>query len=778
MKKLAALLMCTSLLAGSRALAARQKDIPYMADWPKLPAPYRTRDWHEAAQKVTLLMLDENAQTLYFPVTSYFQQAQATSGGYQGPAMGSATYLRADNQKTSYGEAVSQLAAILTLSMTDGMDARNLNGRDYVRLAQAYYAKTPDGRGFVSNNAPVDDCADSFWYTLYPTLLYCHLAAQYPEDEALALQIKDVADTWLDALKDITTWQAMGVSLKDRAVIQGGHAEPEGIFGAAYVLYMGYARFGEERYRDAALTLLKDAAAMPRNPYYEILGSYAPYLAARLNAEQNAELPLERMIDWVFTDGKDASRPNWGMMSGRFGEYDAYGLSGSLTDTNGYAFAMNTFVTAGIIAPVARYAPQYARAIGQYLTAVASNSHMFFGDGLAPQMQDDGWYVKQTGIDYLVYEGVRNFGKTTPYATGDAKGFMDETGTTFSFYSSGPMGLFSSIVRQTDVPQILLFDLLKTDFEHEQAYPTYLLYNPLDEEKTVSFDAGIKKVDIYDAVSDAFLAKNICGTVHLPIGPDSAVQAVLVPAGLEWIRENGRLVAGGITAAYPGEWIGVKNVQEGMVFRADTDIQTEGFLLPDTKIQSTALYYGDELVSQDSALPDAIPFHTAGRPAGEKVLRLEVFTQDGRKYAWAARAGVFEKAAEATQSFDGQALFALMGKEPHFKAAMGDDGLKLKVQYGVAQIPCPALQLDLTQNPYLLVDMSKANGAWGVECMVYSSTYTLLPDQYGAGIMICDVAKALRDQGVKGDVVEFRLRPYVTGGGAAVFKELTIMGGQ
>ena len=233
---------------------------------------------------------------------------------------------------------------------------------------------------------------------------------------------------------------------------------------------------------------------------------------------------------------------------------------------------------------------------------------------------------------------------------------MDETGTTFSFYSSGPMGLFSSIVRQTDVPQILLFDLIKTDFEHEKAYPTYLLYNPLDEEKTVSFDAGIEKVDIYDAVSDAFLAKNICGTVRLPIGPDSAVQAVLVPAGLEWISENGRLLAGGITAAFPGEWVGVKNIQEGRVFRGDMDIQTVGFLLPDTRIQSTALYYGDELVSQNSGLPEAIPFHTAGRPAGEEVLRLEVLTQDGRKYAWAARAGVFEKAAKATQSFDGQGL--------------------------------------------------------------------------------------------------------------------------
>ena len=45
-----------------------------------------------------------------------------------------------------------------------------------------------------------------------------------------------------------------------------------------------------------------------------------PYIAARLNAEHNAGLPLARMLDWVFTDGADAARTDWGMMNGRWGE--------------------------------------------------------------------------------------------------------------------------------------------------------------------------------------------------------------------------------------------------------------------------------------------------------------------------------------------------------------------------------------------------------------------------------------------------------------------------
>ena len=69
---------------------------------------------------------------------------------------------------------------------------------------------------------------------------------------------------------------------------------------------------------------------------------------------------------------------------------------------------MNTLVTAGALAPVARYAPEYSRAVGRYLLAAAVNSQMFLADGLPLALQDDKEYVAQTGITALVYEGVRN----------------------------------------------------------------------------------------------------------------------------------------------------------------------------------------------------------------------------------------------------------------------------------------------------------------------------------------------------------------------------------
>jgi len=44
---------------------------------------------------------------------------------------------------------------------------------------------------------------------------------------------------------------------------------------------------------------------------------------------------------------------------------------------SGCAFSMNSYTAAGIIAPVARYEPQYARLLGRWLLHVAANANLF-----------------------------------------------------------------------------------------------------------------------------------------------------------------------------------------------------------------------------------------------------------------------------------------------------------------------------------------------------------------------------------------------------------------
>lgn len=763
---LAFLVLIVFLVTNAIAEEVLQMNISYMDNWPKLPTPYMTRNWNETAKQVTLLSLDANADYKYFPVSTYFERTEPTSGGYSGLGYGTHTYLRADNTMTNYGEAVAQLSAVLTAALTEGIDPRNIGGLDYVKMAQVYFSRTPDGRGFINNNAPSSDCAGSFWYTLYPTILYFHLAAMYPDDAALAQQIREVADTWLDALDYIPSWDALGVSLKNRQLVIGGHTEPEGIIGAAYALYMAYERFGEEKYLNGAMKLMNQTAAMSKNPYYEIVGSYGPYLAARMNAEKNAGLPLERMLDWVFCNGSDSARGGWGIINSRWGDYDAYGLSGSVTDTTGYAFAMNTFVTAGALAPVARYAPRYSRALGQYLTNVVNNSNMFFGDGLPANLQDDGDYVAETGLTYLVYEGVRNKGKTTPFATGDAKNQKNPTGTNFSFYSSGPLGLMSSMIIDTDVKEIQCFDLLKTDFEHEKAYPTYLMYNPFDDAKTVNVtlpDVGSGLV--YDAVSGKFLTKITDSTLSVTIAPDCAVQAVVVPESAEITEKNGCVYADDVVIRYADAYVTIPELEESILIEGSFEINSVVKTEPGDAAADYELSYDGTVIAKGEGIPKTIIADTSSLKAGRGALILTVTTKGGNKLSCSYGVKLLPEGGKILMDYNGEELFKILRPKDNCGTELTEQGFKMKLRRDWACFSIPYVYLKTEDHPLLIVDVPYAWGGWGLFALIDGKQYYIQGDCAGEGEMLYDLGTLMSNWGIsEGKVV---IQPFITTGSGA-----------
>jgi len=770
------------LWGGAMAAPVQQDTIPLMEGWPNLPSPYVTRDWNAYAKKVTLLSFDAQADQQYFPISFYYDVEKPTTGGYTGKNFGTRTYLREGNALRGPGEAVTQLSAILTASMTEGLDPRDINGMDYVKMAQIYFMRTPDGRGFVSNNAPGSDCTGSFWYTLYPTLLYYHLAALYPEDTVLEGHIREVADTWLDALNSITTWDAMGYSLKNNQLVTGGHTEPEGIFGVAYILLMAHARFGEEKYLNAAVALMEQAAEFTENPYYEILGSYAPVIAARLNAEKNAGLPLARMMDWVFTDGTHLARPSWGIIDARWGDYDAYGLAGSHTDTSGYAFAMNTFVTAGALAPVARYAPWYAHDLGKYLTAVASNSHMFFGDGLPKELQDDGDYVEKTGLDFLVYEGVRHHKKDVPvvipFATGDSKMFAPGVpGTNFSFYSSGPMGLFSAIVGETNVPEILCFDLLKTDFEHGDAYPTYLLYNPLNETKDVIMPLpGDGSVDVFDAVSGVYLVKNVQGEAAFKMDADEAVMPVLLPAGAEIMENSGRLEANGIAIRYGGGWIALPETREYAMIRSGDEVKVQACLPEnDRAISYTAAFAGEEIAFGEAdgkefsfILPENMP--------AEGALQVTVETALGKKLSCAKTVQVLSGKLQEVMHLEGKSLKKNFSRTSNCRVALEEGGVRFKMDWGETVFSLPMQLIKAEENPKMMFNISESSAAWGVKIFINQTaeTHVLRSPAREEGEFLFDLGEAIRNAGLSQAHVKVQLVIREDGGKEVLLNEITL----
>ena len=117
------------------------------------------------------------------------------------------------------------------------------------------------------------------------------------------------------------------------------------------------------------------------------------------------------------------------------------------------------------------------------------------------------------------------------------------------------VGLFPQVYREakrsidreeTPLPTVLEIDCLATDFFHGRAWPTFLYYNPADDDVTVPVRLRGASVDLYDAVRGEFVARAAAGTVAVRLPADGPVLLVHVPAGAALSRAGGRLLADGI----------------------------------------------------------------------------------------------------------------------------------------------------------------------------------------------------------------------------------------
>jgi len=99
----------------------------------------------------------------------------------------------------------------------------------------------------------------------------------------------------------------------------------------------------------------------------------------------------------------------------------------------------------------------------------------------------------------------------------------------------------------------LRLDLLKTDYFHAEAYPTFLYYNPHTSTKTVDIEVGPEATDVYDAITNQYLARGVRGRAEVAIPAESAIVAVLAPAGRELRRDGKRTLLGDVAVSFTAQ---------------------------------------------------------------------------------------------------------------------------------------------------------------------------------------------------------------------------------
>lgn len=540
-------------------LAAQQIAIPRIDQMPDRPAPYLMRNWKEVARAHDSLVFNFGLTGTYLPLI------RLNTNPVNYPAHNSfGLHTVVGTTVPSSAEAINCLPAVVSATLA-GIDKSSQNGYDWSLMAEEWFNKRSSQN--VYKNHPVDDTGDDWWYETMPNVFFYQLNFLYPGTGDFNHQFTTVADRWTDAVHAMggrtAPWQIpnmdhRGWYLQTMTPYDNGVHEPEAAGAVAWLLYHAYSRTGDSRYRIGAEGAMEFLNIQTSNPSYELQLSYGTYLAARMNAELGTSYNVEKMVNWCFNVGPLRS---WGAVVGTWGGYDCSGLIGEVNGNNDYAFAMNTFEQVGALVPMVRYDPRFARAIGKWALNAANASRLFYPNYLPDNQQDSRqWSSQYDSTSAIAHEALRQSnGFASPYATGDAiSGGWGQT--TLSLYSSSHAGILGGIIDTTDVPMILKLDVLKTDYYHADAYPSYILFNPYDSAMAVTIDAGSGQHDLYDAVSKSFLSAGSTGMTPITLQANTAALVVIAPAGgaisydLDKMMINGTVVdyrSGHPVANYP-----------------------------------------------------------------------------------------------------------------------------------------------------------------------------------------------------------------------------------
>lgn len=539
------------------AIPVQQRDIPRVEKMPNHPKPYAFRDWKKTTETFDEYVFDFSQKGDFLPLIWWDKAGrnypETTFGIYT--ALGDVRMGESVNHGENH-EALGALGAVLGASLV-GIDKSKQDGHNYVGMLRNYFNRDNGWNvimNFTNKGAHIGGgYGNDFWYEVHNNVLFYSVADLYPNEKGFKEIQRTIADQFYRS--DSIMGNSYSYSFFDFKNMQPGKnhipTQEDVAGGYAFVLYAAWVKFGEEKYLRAAKNALDVLYNQKENRFYEAMMPIAAYVAARMNVEAGTNYDLGRFLNWTF-DGTAVGREGWGVLADNWGGYDVSGLAGSTVHNGGYGFLMNTFDLMMPLSAMVRYDQRYARAVGKWALNASNAARFCYPYDMPDSLQAIPQH-KSVTKNVIAYEGVikesvyPKFKGITPFAQGDGplwhEGMPQQT--MFSVYGSGHVGFFGGTIQATNVPEILQIDCRTTDFYKKgNALPTYLFYNPYQEEKSILFDAGALEVDLYDTVSRTFLSRGVSGKVRCSIPADAARVLVLIPSGTRISVQKKILMAG------------------------------------------------------------------------------------------------------------------------------------------------------------------------------------------------------------------------------------------
>jgi hypothetical protein len=549
---------------------------------PRVPRPLHIMDWKKAARDYYTVLFNPDLKGVGLPAVNL--AADRKHFGFD-------SYLKPQRRRDPRGEAQACIIPVIGASKL-GLDMTRLYDMNWIIPTSEWF----DPRTHIWSNRPGSgNKIAHVLYEYWPLVIGTLLADQFPKHEAFNAALIQQADTLLQMGKalgypghlnldqDYQYRDGKWVVLPRRIDSNFGNAA-----AFAWALYAAYTRTNNPDYLAAAKKAITWWLATPGR--YEMSHAMGPLVLARLNAEHDGNLDMQRMLDIWFGD-YTAFAPNlperqvmpWGITAGtQPGGVSCDGLDGACWRTpredGFYAFAMGSYQAPGWFLPAVRYDQRIARAAARYALNAANNCRYFLGLDLdwAHQDHKDWRDALPNGIGYLFsYEGVRSLPHAStaenspqPYGTGDAvigqyrrdktpfaqywidKKQFSQSSDNIALYMGNSIGFLGALFNPTEVEGIIAWDLNITDHFAPPSYPTRLLYNPFNDAKTVTLKLGDTPVNLYDTVTGQFICNNVRGDQKIPLASDQAAVIVITPANLKPKLVGHQLQVNGITINY------------------------------------------------------------------------------------------------------------------------------------------------------------------------------------------------------------------------------------
>jgi len=524
-----------------------QLNVSRIDQMPDLPVPLLIRGWTQVTIDYDHFVFDLNKSGTYLPLSRLGTQGQFN---YEDNiALFLDSYVGADDH-SNQAEAINIIPAVVGASLV-GIDKSNQNTINWVAKTKDFF-NLKNGQNVYLNNYSTTS-GDDWWYDVMPNVYFYQLRSLYPNTVSeFDSQFTTIANRWLNCVNQLgggtTPWSLPNMNYRAFDLSSGlplttGVPEPESAGSIAWLLYNAYHETGTRHYVEGAQMALDFLTNLDSNPSYELQLPYGTLTAARMNAVEGTNYPVQKLLDWCFDRG---ALRGWGSIVGTWGGYDVSGLIGEANDTgNDYAFVMNGFQTAAALAPLPKYDKRYAKAIAKWLLNVTNASRLFYWNGLPEAQQDSyAWASVNDPTACIPHESMKEVWLTkTPFATGDAIG-GGWAATNLSLYSGSSVGYLAAVVKTTNVPEILRIDLNKTDFYGDDSLISYLYFNPTTSVKQVSLALPAGTFGAYDAITETILSSGVSGTINVSL-PAGEVRLIrLYSSNLVPEARNGRLYAG------------------------------------------------------------------------------------------------------------------------------------------------------------------------------------------------------------------------------------------